>query len=407
MKIALVASLYAPRIVGGAERVAQSQAEALAARGHTVHVLTLGAPRSGIVRTMLNGVEVIRVGIDNAYLPGFAESHTWTKVTWHARDVYNFGMARAARELLAELRPDAVVCHNVYGWSAAIWPAVKSLGLPLVQVLHDQYLRCVRSNMFTTHRCTASCFSCRLMRLPHRRLSRLPDAVVGVSRFVIDSLAHAGYFREVPIRTYIHNASHIDTRSIAVPARQGEDIVFGFIGLLNAGKGIELLLAAFAAIAQPHWHLVIAGSGEADYVQRLRAAHSDGRITFLGRQDPKTFYSRVDVTVVPSLLEEALGNVVFESLIHGRPVIGSRLGGIPEMLREGASGLLFDPAEKDGLSSAMRRFSAEIDAWRSRQANIQAEAASQYCDLQAWITRWEALLLQVAGRRYSVEKGAL
>lgn len=399
MNIVLVAVMYAPYPGGGAERVVRTQAEGLAARGHTVHVLTLGEPGSGVVHTELDGVRVVRVGIRNLYYPGTGEPPTWARVAWHARDVANLGMARVAREQIAALAPDIVVCHNIAGWSAAVLPAIRSLRIPVVQVLHDQYLRCVRSNMFASQRCVSPCMSCSTMRLPHRRLSRLPDAVVGVSRFVLDSHVEAGYFRDVPLRTFIHNVSHLDTRGRSTPPRTGNEIVFGFIGGLTEIKGIEPLLSAFRASAQPHWRLGVAGTGESLYVERLRAAYADPRIAFLGRQDPADFFLDLDATVVPSVCDEALGNVVFESLIHGRPVIGARRGGIPELLEDGVSGLLFDPDGAGALGRALEDFARSIQLWRSRQAAIAADAAPRYCDRAAWITRWEGLLQDVLDRR--------
>jgi glycosyltransferase involved in cell wall biosynthesis len=398
VRIAIFTSLYAPHAIGGAERVAQVQAEALARRGHSVQVLTLGDAGSGSARTTLNGVDVVRVGIENLYLPVSLDRASWAKVAWHARDVYNTSMARRARSWLTELSPEVVVCHNIAGWSAAVWPAIKSLDLPLVQVLHDQYLRCIRSNMFKAARCATPCLSCRLMRLPHKPLSRCPDAVVGVSRYVTDSLVQAGYFRGVPLRTHIHNVSHLDTRSRSTPALSGAETVFGFMGLLNPGKGIELLLSAFLAAAQPHWRLLVAGAGEARYVEHLRAAYCDPRIQFLGRQDPLDFYLMLDATVVPSLLDEALGNVVFESMIHGRAVIGSRRGGIPEMVSDGISGLLFEPQNEGELARVLQGFGAQIAGWRARNPDIKALAAPYYCDRDAWIMRWEALLHLASGK---------
>ncbi|GAB2606146.1 glycosyltransferase family 4 protein [Ramlibacter solisilvae] len=395
MNIVIVASLYAPHGGGGAELVAQNQAEGFAARGHTVHVLTLGEPGSGTQHTTLNGVHVIRIGIRNLYLPFTSHPSAWTRVAWHTRDIYNAPAAQLACAQLAELRPDIVVCHNVYGWSAAIWRAIKSQGLPIVQVLHDQYLRCVRSNMFKDQRCVTPCASCRLVRLPHRGLSRLPDAVVGVSRYVIDSHIEDGFFQSVPVRTHIHNASHLDTRSRPTPPLDVPDIVYGFIGTLTANKGIEPLLSAFHSVARPHWRLRVAGTGPPGFVERLRADHADSRIEFLGRQDPASFYLGLDATVVPSLWNDTFPSVVFESLIHGRPVIGARRGGIPEIVEDGLSGILYEPDDTEGLEGALVRFAADIRGWRSRQAAIKALSAPRYCDREDWITRWESLCRQV------------
>jgi glycosyltransferase involved in cell wall biosynthesis len=397
LKIALIASLYAPHLIGGAERVAQQQAEGLAVRDHSVHVLTLGEPDSGIVMTNMNNVDVIRVGIHNLYLPSLGDPGTLSRVAWHVRDVYSVAMAKELRTQLARLRPDVVVCHNLFGWSAAAWSVVKSLELPLVQVVHDQYLRCIRSNMFKDGRCASRCLSCRLMRLPHKKLSRLPDAAVGVSRWIIDSLFKEGYFEGVPVRTHLHNVSRVDARVVDTPALDGEQTVFGYIGALAPGKGVELLLSVFAASPRPHWRLLVAGTGEASYVAQLRARHRDARITFLGRQEPADFYRRLDAAVVPSLLDEALGNVVFESLTHGRPVIASRRGGIPEMVEDGISGLLFDPEADDALALALEVFDSKVAAWRQRSPGIK-ERYSHYCDADAWVRRWEELLLEVAGR---------
>jgi glycosyltransferase involved in cell wall biosynthesis len=156
-------------------------------------------------------------------------------------------------------------------------------------------------------------------------------------------------------------------------------------------------LAAFRATALPHWRLLVAGTGEPRYVEQLKADHADPRIEFLGRQEPATFYLRLDATVVPSLLNEALGNVVFESLVHGRPVLGSRRGGIPEMLADGETGLLFDPETEGDLASALQRFADDVDVWRARHAAIKSIAAPRYCDIDAWISRWESLLKEVSG----------
>jgi glycosyltransferase involved in cell wall biosynthesis len=304
-------------------------------------------------------------------------------------------MARAAREQLVALRPEVVVCHNIFGWSAAVLPAIRSLGLPLVLVLHDHYLRCVRSNMFNTLRCTSPCLSCRIMRLPHRRLSQAPDAVVGVSRFVLQSHLAAGYFREVPLRTHIHNVSHLDTRGLATPPRAGAEIVFGFIGGLAPAKGVELLLQSFRAVARPNWRLRVAGTGESGYVEHLRTAYSDRRIEFLGRQDAAAFFPALDATVVPSVCDDTLPSVVFESLVFGRPVIGSLRGGIPEMIEHGRSGLLFEPDDRDGLQNALNDFAAEAPAWRLRQAAMAADAAPRYCDRERWLVEWDELLRRV------------
>jgi glycosyltransferase involved in cell wall biosynthesis len=83
--------------------------------------------------------------------------------------------------------------------------------------------------------------------------------------------------------------------------------------------------------------------------------HMDQRVRFVGRVEPRDFYPQVDTVVVPSLWNEPLGMVVAEAFAFGKPVIGSRRGGIPEMIRDGENGLLFEPDEPGELIRCLRR----------------------------------------------------
>jgi glycosyltransferase involved in cell wall biosynthesis len=75
--------------------------------------------------------------------------------------------------------------------------------------------------------------------------------------------------------------------------------------------------------------------------------------------DPAVFYGQVDVVVIPSLWHEAFGRIAIESLAHGIPVIASSRGGLPEIIQDGATGIIVDPHEMGSLARAMSRFSAE------------------------------------------------
>ena len=392
--------MYAPYIGGGAELVLQNQAESLAELGHEIHVLTLGFPGTPRQDTVSNGVAIVRVPINNIYFHGDRRQHgALSKLTWHAFDCYNPAAAGVAERFVRETSPDVVVCHNIPGWSGAVWPAIESTGVPVVQVLHDQYVRCIRSNMFKHDVCSTPCTSCVVMRLPHRRLTKSVDAVVGVSEFILRTLVDDGFFADARIKTAIRNVSHLDTRNMATPPLASKEVVFGFIGSINPSKGIELFLEAFIATAQPHWRLRVAGAGDQDYVDMLAKRHHDARIEFLGRQEPGAFYREIDVCVTPSLWNDTLPSVVFESLIHGRPVIGAMRGGIPEMIEDGQNGILFVPESGDSLAQALDAFASRVHHWRSRNAAIKSAATALYCDRDRWIRDWEALLVRVIGSR--------
>lgn len=300
-------------------------------------------------------------------------------------------------QVIEKEKPDVVSCHNLAGWSVSAWDALAKHNLPIVQALHDQYLLCLKSSMFRgQERCLRQCGQCRLMRSIHPAKSNQVRAVIGVSHFILDKLLSFGYFRQTPIRRVIHNA-----RSLPVDRFAGRKdasnyrIIFGFLGTLTYIKGIELLVDSFIACSQPAWHLIIAGTGKTEYELMLKnrcANHSN--IEFVGYCRPQEYFARVDINIVPSLWEDTFPGVVFESLLFGVPVIGSRRGGIFEMIQEGENGMAFDPDFPEGLCHCMQTMAKNIDQWRSRREVIQQNAIP-YGDEREWTMKWIDLFHEV------------
>jgi glycosyltransferase involved in cell wall biosynthesis len=399
VKVAYLNTLYPPHVRGGAELVLQAQARAMAARGHEVTVLTIG-PQRAPARTeeQAGNVRVVRAGYRNRYFHQLgAAPPALERLRWHWRDRHDAAMAREARSLLQGLQPDVVCCHNLAGWSVAVWQAVQALGLPLVQVLHDQYLLCPTSMMFRgTHACARQCLRCRLLRLQHARASAAVDAVVGVSRFVLEKLLRAGFFAGVPIREVLYNSA-ARLPAACAPRRAGrppsadEPLRFGFIGTLARCKGIELLLRSVAECGRPEIELLVAGRGESGWEASLRRRFAGARIRFTGWMPADEFFAAIDVCVVPSLWEDTLPGVVFEALGHGLPVIGARRGGIPEMIRDGFNGLLFEPDAPGALIASMRCFIEQPALQAALAANCR-DSAAPFHDLPHWLERHEAIL---------------
>ena len=402
MKILFINSLYEPNVIGGAETILRSHVNALKARGIEVAVLTLD-PEPGLGSDLVDGVRVWRAGLKNSYWPFGAEKPPgWRRGVWHLIDIYNPLMLGAVEEVLGAEKPDLVCTHNLAGWSAAAWSVPHRLGIPIVQVLHDPYLLCPRSNMFSNGApCVRQCLKCRVMRLFHPHWSNQVSAVVGVSRYVLEKTVQKGYFGKVPIREVINNARELGAPPLlasAGPKTAPGRVSFGYIGSLMESKGIELLLDSFVRRAPEGWTLLVAGSGKAEYVAQLKERYRHDRVSFIGRVAPEQFFQQVDCTVVPSIWGDTFPGVVFESFFYGVPVLGSRRGGIPEMIGEGANGVLFDPAEPGGLERAMDQVAGEIDSWR-RAAPAIREQAAHFFDVAGWTERWISLYRRVLSGR--------
>lgn len=131
----------------------------------------------------------------------------------------------------------------------------------------------------------------------------------------------------------------------------------GFVGWLLPIKGPGYLLSAMSAVWQEHpdAELVFVGKGDLEGPLRAQAsfAGNDGRVKFLGwRDDIPEIMPLFDVFVLPSL-NEGMGRVLVEAMAAGRPVVASRVGGIPDLVRHGETGLLVTPRDGEAIAASI------------------------------------------------------
>lgn len=157
-----------------------------------------------------------------------------------------------------------------------------------------------------------------------------------------------------------------------IPVNQAEDIVYA--GLLIPRKGLHHLLSAFARLEQPRARLHLVGGAEnADYAKQLRrqAAELDigDRVSFVGavsQAELARYFGAARAMALPSL-SEGLGRVVVEAMLLGTPVIGSRVGGIPDLIIDGENGYLVEAGNEAELTAALRQiYEADVAAMGER-----------------------------------------
>ena len=363
MKILFVNSLYAPNVRGGAERSVQSLAEALVERGHQA-VVACTVARAEAGESIVNGVKVLYLPIANLHWPfdHLARSPARRKL-WHLADTYNPAMRAHIDCAIRAERPDLVHTHNLQGISVGAWYAAAARNLPIIHTTQDYYLTCARCSRFRRGRtCRRTCWDCLPFMFARRRASAAVSGVVGVSRYILEHHRRLRMFPNASIAAVIP----ADCPAIAERPRSttadGAPLTFGYFGRLVPEKGIERLIDAFTAQKTDGSRLLIAGNGEDGYsrdLSRRAAAKGCDSIDFTGWIDPQEFFRRVDVLVLPSLWQEPLARVTLEAGAHGVPVVGSRRGGIPEQVKDGVNGLLFDPDEHGALIRAIDRLARD------------------------------------------------
>jgi glycosyltransferase involved in cell wall biosynthesis len=137
----------------------------------------------------------------------------------------------------------------------------------------------------------------------------------------------------------------------------GNGTVLVSAGRLNREKGFDVAIRALARLNSGA-RLAIVGSGEEQAA--LEALTRDlglgGRVLFVGKQPPErvaAYIAAADVVLFPTLRDEAAGLVLLEAMACERPVVASRVGGIPEVIDDGTSGVLVSPGDMSGLVAAV------------------------------------------------------
>jgi glycosyltransferase involved in cell wall biosynthesis len=242
-------------------------------------------------------------------------------------------------------------------------------------------------------------------------LSPAMDRLIVPSKSILAKVASEG--RGGAAFTIIPNG--IDLSRFAVPAPPCslrddygipcEDALIGVVARLEAEKGHTHLIAAMPSVlaAAPRTWLAIVGEGSQGEALRaqaaaLPAAVSD-RIVFTGRRDDiSAITAELDIAVLPSL-REAQGISILEAMARRKPVVATTVGGIPEVVADGVSGLLVPPADPSALADALIRL-ARSPSLRQRLGDAGYEIVAERFSIDAQVHRIEALYdeeLQRAG----------
>ena len=347
MRILILSWEYPPLVYGGLGRHVHALAEAQAAAGHEVAVVTQaidGAPSDSVV----NGVRVVRVQPDPPALP-MSDLLAWVMSFEHA-------LTRAALRVAEDLRPEIVHGHD---WLVAhTATAVKErYGIPLVATVHateagrhqgwlpgplNKAVHTVEWWLTFEARRVITCSShmrwevTRLFDLPPDSVDVIPNGI-DLDRWDVDA----------------------DVVSATRKTYASDGPLLVFTGRLEWEKGCHTLLDALPRLRRRHpgLRLVVAGDGSqgADlraHARRLRLGRS---VAFLGWVPPDALAAlaaAADVAVVPSIYEP-FGLVALEAAASGTPLVVGDTGGLREFVAHGITGLRFTPGDVAGLADAV------------------------------------------------------
>jgi glycosyltransferase involved in cell wall biosynthesis len=307
------------------------------------------------------------------------------------RMLYSTSASRGMEGVLADFRPDVVHLHNIYHQlSPSVLRPVARRRLAAVMTLHDYKLACP-SYQFLDH--GRICEACLGGHFQHAVLRRCKDGSLGASAalagelflhtvtraydpvrvFVCPSRFLAGKMRQAGVYpSRLRHVPHfIDTEGMAVKSMPGGPALVA--GRLSPEKGVDVAIRAIALV--PEGRLEVAGTGpEEERLRRLAEAIAPGRVRFhglLGKKDVHELMLAASVVVLPSRWYENQPMVVLEALARGVPVVGSDLGGLPELVDPGVTGALVPAGAPEALAEALRPFLADPGhGWAMRDRAI-------------------------------------
>lgn len=302
-------------------------------------------------------------------------------------------------KLLDDFRPDVVHLNNIHTQlSPVIAELAHGRGIRTVWTLHDYKLLCPRYDCLRngkeicklcfngdktpckTYRCMkgsrlASEIGYReAMTWNRKRLEECTDLFVCPSRFMAEKMAQGG-FRKDKLKVL---CNFIDIEKCRKDDYAKQDY-YCYVGRLSHEKGVGTLVEAAARLP---YKLKIIGGGPLSEELRIKSEELKGNVEFLGfRQwdDIKDIVGKAKFTVIPSEWYENNPLSVIEAECLGTPVLGARIGGIPELIDEDMNGMTFESGNADDLAGKIKAmYNADFDYKAIADAAMERYNAESY-----------------------------
>ena len=378
MKILMVNKFLYPN--GGSETYMFTLGEQLTKMGHEVQYF--GMEHEG--RVVGNRV--------NAYTSdmNFHGGSKLAKLTYPLKTIYSGEARKKLRLVLEDFQPDVVHLNNFnYQLTPSVileveaWRKQTGRSCRMIYTAHDYQLVCPNHMLYrpeegrTCEACIGGHYeSCMKYRCIHGSRARsalgmleakywngrntyaLIDRIICCSAFMKEKLDTNLIFRDKTVA--LHNFVADDLPQ----AREKRPYVLYF-GRFAAEKGMDMLLAACREL--PEVQFVFAGSGSME--GELAGAPNVKYVGFQQGDALKKLIAEARFTVYPSVWYENCPLSVMESIASGTPVIGARIGGIPELIEDGKTGLLFESGNVQELTKRIRRL------WDDAALRASCEAA--------------------------------
>ncbi|MGY1761206.1 glycosyltransferase [Geodermatophilus sp. SYSU D00779] len=348
---------------GGAETMLVLTADLLRAAGHEVVPFAVAEER-----TLPTPVR--------SCLPGAAGAGARTRFGEAWAGVWSPAAYRALARVVDEVRPDVAHVHHVFErLTLSVLDALQRRGVPTVMTLHDYKPVCPNFRLFTEGAPCTRCLSGGYWQVVRHRClegSRWRSVAAAVDSYAARArgvygrvdrfVAPSAFLRDRVVEGGLpaDRVEVLPNPVVAAPSPRpapGDPPVVLYASRLVAEKGVDTLLDAAARLPSGV-RVRLAGSGRLEPVVRARVAAEGLPVDVLGPLAPDRVAAELRaaaVAVLPALWWENCPMAVLEAAAHGVPVVASAVGGVPELVDDGTTGLLVPPGDAAALSGALTR----------------------------------------------------
>ena len=348
MKICVISNLYSPIERGGAEKVAQLMAEALAQK-HQVFVISTSDRKEQFIDIQTN-VKVYRFRPLNLFYYLNDHKHNIVvRLIWHFLDMFNLSSALTVRKILINEKPDLVITHNLMGLGFLIPNAIFACGIKHIHVLHDVQLA-VPSGLILKGKendFSADSFLTKLYARFCRNLFIKVQAVISPSQWLLNFHSQKDFFPKAK-KLIIPNPTSLNPASRQKDVRTNKYL---FIGQLEKHKGIEWVLNIWRKNYIKD-ELFIVGDGT------MELDASDINAQIIGKaqgEEVNKIFAQADFLIVPSLCYENSPTVIPLAYKNATPVIVADIGGAAELIYEGRTGFKFEAGNEQSFLLALEK----------------------------------------------------
>jgi len=387
MKVLFINKFFFPK--GGAETSFFATARLLEEKGHRIAFFSMAHPANQ--ESPYSQYFVSRVDFENP--DSFPE-----KMKIPGRILYSFEAKRKLSRLLKQDKPDVAHLHNIHHQiSPSILHTLRKWNIPTVMTLHDYKMVCPVYTLFRQgkiceqcrkgkyyhcflHRCSKDSYPKSLlntmeMYLHHRllHLYRLVDVLISPSRFLKEKIREMGMGGKVAYLPHFINVQDF------LPSYRWSENSIVYFGRLSAEKGLFTLLKAVKGLGVI---CKIVGDGPLRSALENKARHEGlANVSFLGYRSQEQLKPEIQkslLVVLPSEWYENNSRSLMESYALGKPVIGSRIGGIPEFIEDDKTGLLFEPGNPKDLREKIVHLTSRFEKIKKMGENGRKAAEENF-----------------------------